>query len=34
MVANPFSKGATASDGSLEANSNVYYRKMAIANLV
>jgi hypothetical protein len=27
MVANPFSRGATASDGSLVANVNVYYRR-------
>ena len=33
MVSNPFAKGATASDGSLTANSNVYYRRVAIANL-
>ena len=34
VVANPFSKGATASDGSLEANSNVYYRRIAVANIM
>jgi len=33
MVMNPFSKGATQSDGSLAANTNVYYRKFAVANL-
>jgi hypothetical protein len=32
-VANPFSKGATASDGSIEANVNVYYRKVKVTNL-
>lgn len=34
MVANPFSKGATASDGSLEANSNVYYRRVTVNNIL
>lgn len=34
MVANPFSKGATASDGSMEEDSNVYYRRSVIANLL
>ena len=34
VVANPFSKGATASDGSLEANANVYYRRFAVANIM
>lgn len=34
MVANPFSGGATASDGSIVANSNVYYRKITVANLM
>jgi len=34
MVANPFSRGATASDGSLVANSNVYYRRVNVANLM
>lgn len=34
MRANPFSKGATASDGTLEANSNVYYRRSIISNLM
>ena len=33
MVANPFSGGASASDGTLSASSNVYYRRIAIANL-
>ncbi len=33
MVANPFSKGATASTGALEANSNLYYRRILINNL-
>jgi len=34
MVANPFSKGIVQSNGTLEANSNVYYRRSAIANLM
>lgn len=33
MVMNPFSKGATASDGSVTANSNVYYRRIAVNNI-
>jgi hypothetical protein len=33
MVMNPFAKGSTQFDGSLAANSNVYYRKFAVANL-
>ena len=34
MVANPFSKGATASDGSLEAAANVYYRRTLVSNIL
>lgn len=34
MVANPFSAGAVASDGTLVANQNVYYRRIAVANLM
>ena len=34
MVANPFSQGATASDGSLVANTNVYYRRFFVSNLM
>lgn len=34
MVANPFSKGLAPSNGTLEMNSNVYYRKMLIKNLM
>lgn len=34
MVANPFSGGATRSDGSITANSNVYYRKILVENLM
>jgi hypothetical protein len=33
MVANPFAKGATQGLGALDANSNVYYRRVAIDNL-
>ena len=34
MVANPFARGgAAANDGSLTADSNVYYRRVAISNL-
>lgn len=34
MVANPFSKGSIASDGTMEEDSNVYYRRSVIANLL
>lgn len=34
VVANPFSRGATASNGSLVANSNVYYRRSLITNIM
>jgi hypothetical protein len=34
LVANPFSPGATASDGSLIANTNQYYRRVLINNLI
>ena len=34
MVANPFSAGATASNGVPTANSNVYYRRVLISNLL
>lgn len=33
MVSNPFSGGASASDGSIAADTNVYYRKVKVANL-
>lgn len=33
MVANPFSKGAVTSDGTLENNANVYYRRFLVANV-
>ncbi len=32
-VANPFSKGSTASTGVIESDSNVYYRKVKVTNL-
>jgi hypothetical protein len=34
MVANPFSGGATASDGTLVQNANVYYRRFNIENIL
>jgi hypothetical protein len=34
MVMNPFSRGGTASDGSLVINSNVYYRKVVVNNIM
>lgn len=34
MVANPFSKGSIASDGTMEEDSNVYYRRSVISNLL
>lgn len=34
LVANPYSKGATASSGLLEANSNVYYRRSLITHIM
>ena len=34
IVANPFSGGANASDGKLVQNSNVYYSRIAITNLI
>ncbi len=33
VVANPFSRGSTASDGSLVHNSNVYYRRSLVTNI-
>ena len=33
MVSNPFAQGAAQGSGALTANSNVYYRRVAIANL-
>jgi len=34
VVANPFAEGLTKGSGTLSTNSNVYYRKMIIANLM
>ena len=34
MVANPFSRGATASDGTLVAYTYVYYRRFFVSNLM
>ena len=33
MVANPFAEGTTAGLGRLQANANVYYRRVAVTNL-
>jgi hypothetical protein len=34
MVANPFSRGATASDGSILTAANVYYRRIVVNNIM
>lgn len=34
MVANPFSPGSTLSDGSLVANTNQYYRRIVVQNIM
>jgi hypothetical protein len=35
MIANPFAKGATAfTDSGLEINTNVYYRKIIVNNIM
>lgn len=34
MVSNPFAKGLTQGSGALETNSNVYYRRVRVANLM
>lgn len=34
IVANPFSKGLATSNGALEANSNLYYRRSLITNIM
>ena len=34
MVANPFAQGSTAGNGAVTANSNVYYRRTAVTNLL
>ena len=33
MVSNPYAKGATQGNGALDANSNEYYRRVAVSNL-
>ena len=34
MVSNPFAQGATVGSGALSANTNVYYRRTAVTNLL
>jgi hypothetical protein len=34
MVANPFSRGTTQGAGALTANTNVYYRRVQVKNLM
>jgi hypothetical protein len=34
MVANPFAEGSTAGAGALTKDSNVYYRRVIVANLM
>ena len=34
MVANPFAEGVTQGEGALKINSNVYYRRVKVANLM
>ena len=34
MVADPFAQGATAGSGALTANSNVYYRRVRVTNIL
>lgn len=34
MVSNPYAEGATAGNGALNANANVYYRRTLVANLM
>jgi hypothetical protein len=34
MVANPFAEGITQGQGALNTNSNVYYRRVKVANLM
>ena len=34
IVANPFAEGLTAAKGALDVNSNVYYRKVIVNNLM
>jgi hypothetical protein len=34
MVSNPYAQGATAGNGALTANTNIYYRRTAVSNLL
>jgi hypothetical protein len=34
LVANPFAEGSAKGDGSVSANSNVYYRRVQVANIM
>ena len=34
MVANPFSQGTTQGEGTLTVNTNRYYRRVAVKNLM
>ena len=34
MVANPFAEGGTAGYGRIKANSNTYYRRVKVTNLM
>jgi hypothetical protein len=34
MVSNPYAEGLTAGSGALNVNSNVYYRRSTVANLM
>jgi hypothetical protein len=34
IVANPFAEGLDVGSGRLQRNSNVYYRRVAVANLM
>jgi hypothetical protein len=34
MVANPFAEGANAGSGRLQANTNVYYRRVTVSNIL
>jgi hypothetical protein len=34
MVANPFAQGLTAGAGAITANSNLYYRRVRVTNIL
>jgi hypothetical protein len=34
IVANPFAQGTTVGEGTLRRNSNVYYRRVKVTNLM